>query len=55
MKYKVWVNWINSQKWEVEAENEDEALDKATDGDGELLYEDWDCDNVELDWNDDEQ
>jgi len=55
MKYKVWVNWINSQKWEVEADTEEEALDKASDGDGELLYEDWDCDNVELDWDDDEQ
>ncbi len=52
MKYKVWVNWLNSQKWEVEAENVEEALDKATDGDGKLLDEDWDCDNVEIDPDD---
>lgn len=49
MKYKVWVNWVNSQKWEVEADTEEEALDKASDGDGKLLYEDWDCDSVEID------
>lgn len=52
MKYKVLVNWLNSQKWEVEAENEEEAFDKATDGDGELLCEDWDYDNVEIDPDD---
>ena len=49
MKYRVRVDWLNSQMWEVEAENEEEALDKASDGDGKFIYEDWDCDNVEID------
>ena len=52
MKYKVWVNWSNSQKWEVEADTEEEALDKASDGDGDLTWEGWDLENVELCNND---
>ena len=48
MKYKVSVNWFNAQKWEVEANSEEEALDKASDGDGDLIWEGWDLDSVEL-------
>lgn len=48
MKFKVWVNWSNSQQWVVDAVNEEEALDKASDGDGNLIWEGWDLDNVEL-------
>lgn len=48
MKYKVWVHWANSQQWEVEANDEEEALDKASDGDGQMLWEGWDLEDVEL-------
>lgn len=52
MKYKVQVGWFNTQIWEVEANNEEDALDKASDGDGELIKEDWDLESVELYNND---
>lgn len=52
MKYKVWAYWTNAQKWEIEADSEEEALDKATDGDGNLIWEGWDLDSVELCEND---
>jgi hypothetical protein len=48
MKYKVSVGWYNSQKWEVEADSEAEAIDKATEGDGILIWEDWDIENTEI-------